>query len=281
MGKHWNTGLESQQGVAHHSSALTAGFTRYAIATAVAEGRVRRLRRGWIGTATLGPDLERAVSEGGRLTCVSAARAHGLWTPTAGRPGPLHLRVDPRSGRHDERGLVLHWSVGPSPVARHELVDPVMNVLETVSRCLSFREALTVWESAIRRTELTPEVLRRVPWRTEAARSLAATASALSDSGIETLMVQGLRPFGLRVRQQVVVDEYPVDLLVGDTLIVQVDGTHHLEQRQRRRDIRADGRLVLRGYTVLRFDYQQILFDWPYVERTILAAVAQGLHRRT
>ena len=83
------------------------------------------------------------------------------------------------------------------------------------------------------------------------------------------------------MRQQVVVDEYPVDLLVGDTLIVQVDGTHHLEQRQRRRDIRADGRLVLRGYTVLRFDYQQILFDWPYVERTILAAVAQGLHRRT
>ena len=32
------------------------------------------------------------------------------------------------------------------------------------------------------------------------------------------------------------------------------------------------------GYTVLRFDYVQIMFEWPFVEGTILAAMAQGLH---
>ncbi|HEX5858235.1 MAG TPA: DUF559 domain-containing protein [Microbacterium sp.] len=271
--------LAAQEGTAHHSRALAAGFTRYAIDTAVSAGRIRRLPRGWIAARGVRPEIERAIAEGGRLTCVSAAKAHGLWTP----PHPdsaLHLRVDPRSGRHDKRDLVLHWSVGPSPVGRYQLLDPVINVLEAVSRCLAFREALTVWESAVRRTELTPELLGRVPWRPESARRLAATASTLSDSGIETLVVDGLRPFGLRVRQQVIVDEYPVDLLVGERLVVQVDGAHHLEQRQRRRDIRGDARLALRGYTVLRFDYQQILFDWPHVERTILGAVTQGLHRR-
>ncbi|HEX5727911.1 MAG TPA: hypothetical protein VFX99_00635, partial [Microbacterium sp.] len=47
----------------------------------------------------------------------------------------------------------------------------------------------------------------------------------------------------------------------------------------RRRDIRADARLTLRGYTVLRFDFQQVYFDWDYVEATVLAAVAQGRPR--
>ncbi|PPL15982.1 DNA/RNA helicase, partial [Microterricola pindariensis] len=46
----------------------------------------------------------------------------------------------------------------------------------------------------------------------------------------------------------------------------------------RGRDIAADRRLVLRGYTVLRFDYKQILFDWPTVEAQILAAMARGAH---
>ena len=35
---------------------------------------------------------------------------------------------------------------------------------------------------------------------------------------------------------------------------------------------------MLFGYTVLRFDYQQIMFDWPHVESSIMGAVAQVLH---
>jgi very-short-patch-repair endonuclease len=37
---------------------------------------------------------------------------------------------------------------------------------------------------------------------------------------------------------------------------------------------------VTRGYVVLRFDYHQILFEWPHVLETILTAIAQGAHRR-
>ena len=43
-------------------------------------------------------------------------------------------------------------------------------------------------------------------------------------------------------------------------------------------DIAHDRRLALLGYTVLRYDYRQILFDWPRVEAEILQAMAQGLH---
>ena len=103
-------------------------------------------------------------------------------------------------------------------------------------------------------------------------------ASLLSDSGLETLFIARLRGLPLRVRQQVRIDGHPVDALIGERLVVQLDGFAHHRADERRRDLRADARLALRGYTVLRFDYQQVLFDWPFVEGAVLTAVAQGLH---
>ncbi|HKT56027.1 MAG TPA: DUF559 domain-containing protein, partial [Microbacterium sp.] len=81
------------------------------------------------------------------------------------------------------------------------------------------------------------------------------------------------------IRQQVRIDGRPVDALIGDALIAQLDGFAFHQAADRRRDIRADARLVLRGYTVLRFDYQQVFFDPGYVVETIQLAIAQQLHR--
>ena len=88
-----------------------------------------------------------------------------------------------------------------------------------------------------------------------------------------------LRRWGLRVRQQVWIGGRPVDALVGDRLVVQLDGYEfHSTSAQRTRDIAHDAELRLRGYTVLRFGYAQVVHDWPTVERTILHAVAAGIH---
>jgi very-short-patch-repair endonuclease len=122
--------------------------------------------------------------------------------------------------------------------------------------------------------------LQRVDWRSTRAAELAAVASSLSDSGLETTFLDGLRPFGLRIRQQVRLEGHPVDLLVGDRLVIQIDGfAFHSGPGDRRRDIAHDAALVLHGYTVLRFDYFQILFDWDAVLASVLDAVSQGLHR--
>ncbi|WP_251444597.1 DUF559 domain-containing protein [Microbacterium sp. USTB-Y] len=88
-----------------------------------------------------------------------------------------------------------------------------------------------------------------------------------------------MRQIGVRVRQQVWIDGHPVDILIGDRLIVQLDGfEHHRTAADRRRDIRADARLAVRGYTVLRFDYAQVLFEKAFVQESVRAAMAQGLH---
>ncbi len=52
----------------------------------------------------------------------------------------------------------------------------------------------------------------------------------------------------------------------------QIDGFEHRSKpSDRRRDMRADARLALRGYTVLRFDYQQVLLDSNHVIATAAA----------
>ena len=103
--------------------------------------------------------------------------------------------------------------------------------------------------------------------------------TGLSDSGLETIFVVRLEPWGLRLRQQFVIAGRPVDLLIGERLVVQIDGfAFHSTPAQRGRDVAHDAELRLRGYTVLRFTYAQVVHDWPAVERTIARAVAAGAH---
>ncbi|NUT58055.1 MAG: DUF559 domain-containing protein [Agromyces sp.] len=88
-----------------------------------------------------------------------------------------------------------------------------------------------------------------------------------------------LRRIGIPVRQQVAILGHLVDGLIGDRLVYQIDGfAHHRTAAQRRQDIAHDRRLALAGFTVLRFDYAQIMFDWPAVELEIRTAMAQRLH---
>ena len=92
-------------------------------------------------------------------------------------------------------------------------------------------------------------------------------------------MVTPLRRWGVRVRQQVVLAGRPVDVLVGDRLVLQIDGyEHHSSSAQRAKDIAHDAELRLRGYTVFRLSYSQVVHDWPAVERRIKRALAAGLH---
>ncbi|WP_228479238.1 DUF559 domain-containing protein [Microbacterium atlanticum] len=69
-----------------------------------------------------------------------------------------------------------------------------------------------------------------------------------------------------------------MDHLIGERLVVQIDGGHHVDS-QRESDIAHDALLRLRGYTVFRFGYHQLLSEWPFVQSVIMQAVAQGLHR--
>ncbi|GAA3206385.1 hypothetical protein GCM10017690_13320 [Microbacterium terregens] len=245
--------------------------------TAVQSGTLRRVRRCWLVSPDCDARRVAAAAVGGRVSCVTAASLWGLWTPS--HEG-IHVAVAPAASRFDAAGIRVHWSVGPVPVVRTSAQEPAINMLFHVARCLPRAEALAVWESALKRRLVDAAVLTRVRWRSARARELADVATVLADSGVESIFADLMRRVGVPLQQQVWIDGHPLDGLIGRHLALQLDGfAHHSSAKDRRRDLRADARLVLPGYTVLRFDYQQVLFDKHHVTEAVLTAIAQGLHR--
>ncbi|TYL54379.1 DUF559 domain-containing protein [Agromyces mariniharenae] len=266
----------ARSGVVHQHDAIRAGFTRYAVRRGLERGQLRRIRGPWLATADASPSLVRAARIGGRLACVSATRHHGLWTLD---DATIHVAVPPHSSRHQADGAVLHWSEGPMATHPYELVEPVVNALMHVADCRPFDEAVAVWESALNSRRVSAGMLARLPMRSAAARLVRSTSTTLSDSGIESIPVVRLARIGIVARQQVVLDGHPVDLLIGERLVVQIDGFEsHRRAVQRERDLAQDRRLRLLGFTVFRYGYRQVLTEWDTVESEIRLAVAQGLH---
>jgi very-short-patch-repair endonuclease len=272
--------LSARDGVARRDRILHAGFPVAVLRTFVRVGHARMIRRAWVALDVARADLVTAAEAGGRVSCVSLARARGWWMPD-GVDANLHLHLLPGSGSArmpDDWPGVLHWTKPIVPSGR-ELTATVEDALAQIAVCLPFDMALVLWESAARKESLAGEALRSVRWTSAVARELAEAVTGLSDSGLETLVVVPLRRWGVRVRQQVVLAGRRVDVLVGDRLVLQIDGyEHHSSSAQRAKDIAHDAELRLRGYTVLRISYAQIVHDWPAVERRIRRALAAGLH---
>jgi len=269
--------LRRQGGAAHTRTARAAGFTPHAMVTAVQHGKVERVRRSWLIHPDCAPHRRAAAARGGRLTCVSAAAERGLWVPAIDEP---HIWLPSTASRVDAAGVRLHRATGPVALSRFEPDEHIFNVLFHVASCLSPADALAVWESALRRRVVDAEVLARVVWHSPRAARIAGFASALSDSGLESHFRALMTGAAIALRQQVWIDGHPVDGLIGERLVVQLDGfAFHSAPADRRRDLDQDARLVLRGYTVLRFDYVQVLFEPEAVIDRIRTAMAQGLHR--
>ena len=273
--------LRAGEGIAHRDDASRAGFSPYALRAFVRDGGARLIRRAWLVLPSAPPELVTAARAGGRVSCTTLARRRGWWMPPA-VDDAIHLHLRPGSGSArlpPDWGGVLHWTRPVVPVPVPALLGSIEDALAHIALCADFETALVLWESASRIEGLSPDYLRRVRWTTPAARRVAEAVVGLSDSGLETLVVIPLRRWGLSVRQQVKIAGRFVDLLVGERLVVQTDGFEfHSSSAQRGRDIQHDTELRLRGYTVLRFSYAQIVHDWPRVEATIRRAVAAGLH---
>ncbi|MHA3724136.1 endonuclease domain-containing protein [Leucobacter sp. HY1910] len=86
-----------------------------------------------------------------------------------------------------------------------------------------------------------------------------------------------MRWLQLPIRPQAWLHGHRVDFLIGDRLVVQIDGKQH-EKAQRVSDRAHDAELMKRGYFVIRVGYAEVVYDWSTVETVILDAVARKLH---
>lgn len=263
-----------RSGVARVSSLQREGHSRHYLRLAVQRGALRRVARDWVAVPDADAELVSAAGDGVVLTCVTQARRAGLWVLTEDR---MHVAVSPHARGGRAQAMAVHWAEPLVPRHPDTLADPIENVLALVSACQPHDAALAIWESALRKGLVDRARLQQMPLPS-AARQLLIEANPYADSGLETIFSTRLRWLGLRILSQIWIHGHHVDFLIGDRLVVQIDGGHHVGN-QRSSDIAHDAELRLRGYSVFRFGYQQVMADWPFVQSIIMQAVAQGLHR--
>ncbi len=262
-------------GVARVRTLQSRRVSRHDIGLALGVGLLQRVRRGWVAEPSADRMLVDAARYGAVLSCVTQAGRLGLWVHDE-MPG-LHWGVTPGSSGGQPAEVHVHWAKPLIPRHPDALEDPIENVLALVADCAPHEQALATWESALNKGLVRREVLERLPLKS-VARDLLLEAIPFADSGLETYLRTRLAWMGLPLTFQTWIAGHRVDLLIGDRLVLQVDGATHTGA-QRSEDIRHDAELRLMGYHVIRVGYRQVMDQWHMIQDLIMRAVAQGLHR--
>lgn len=250
-------------GVAERHALVGRYKTRpVALARAVTEGRILRVRRGCYALPGADPVRVAQIAWRALPTCITAARA--LELPVMTEDQRLHLqtvRERSFSGRNlrPPSNIRMHY-VNSTP----ERLLTVAEVLDSVGHCLPQEQHLVLVDAALNRrmlllgdiTGFSTTSKRRAEW-------LARHADPRTESGIETLLRLAMRRAGLRVESQAVIEGVGrVDFLVEGRVIVEADGRNfHSDPVSFASDRRRDRAAVALGLPVLRFTYAEIVGD--------------------
>ena len=250
------------------------GWSRARVDRAVASGTLVRLRRGIYADADTCAPRRVAAQHGGALACVTAARHRGLWVLDDDRMPHVWMRPGQRTYDHS-CDCTEHWdAAGPGDDRRE---PSLARILRQILTCRGGEAFFVALESARRQDLLDGDDMR---WLSRNVNQEGRDALALSrddaDSGLESMLRWRLRELGLRVQTQVrIAGVGVVDALIGDRLIIEVDGRdNHDGPPLRHKDLVRDANAAMWGHVTLRFDYALIVHDWDMVERAILGALA-------
>lgn len=249
---------------------------------ALAEGPIKRVARGMYALPLDVSALTVARAHGGVLSHESAAEHHGLDVVTT--PLKPHVTVRRTQRRRNTKlACTLHWADVPE---LDGATTPVRTVLDC-ARTLPFCEALAVVDSALRKGVVTRDELlaaaiaARGPGRARGIR-LVEAGDARAASVLESVLRARALETGWRgfVPQFVIADDdffARVDL-AGPVLrlILEADSfAYHASRDALRRDCRRYTNLAMRGWTLLRFSWEDVILDAGWVGE-VLTAVRSG-----
>ena len=223
---------------------------------------------------------------GGLSACVSAARLHGVWTVAPRKthvwlrseasrlrsPGPGRRRLT-RSSRD---ACTLHWRPLLDPDGATGECVSVIDAIAQMALCCPLPFVVAAIDSALNLRLVTMlevnDMCARLPVR---ARGIRDRVDGRCESGIETFVRLMMVDHHIRFEPQVTFAGIgDVDFVVEGCVVIEVDGHEwHDSPDAQARDYGRDIRLAALGYTVLRFDYQQVMFEPDLV----LAAITSAL----
>lgn len=263
---------------------LGANCSARDIRQAVDAGAIVRIARGRYALPGADDALVAAVRVGGVVSRLSAAQAWG-WPVKTPPPRPqVTIRRGSRSQASDREGVDVAWAdLPPSAVRSGRITSPVQTVLDC-SRTLPFDEALCVADSALRSGTVRPAelvVAAESSPRTGRAAALhvAHHADARAANPFEScLRAVAITVPGLTVTPQLTIPRVGrVDLAdVALRIVIEGDSFEfHSHPADFRRDIRRYTALVREGWRVLRFCWEDAMYQQGYVAAVLGDLVRQ------
>ncbi len=188
----------------------------------------------------------------------------------------LHVRVGTDSRVRTIPGMKVHRRGAAPTVAVESPIDALGQML----RCASDLEVIVAADSALNLKLTTPRELERAFANSRRARRILSRVDARAESGIESIVRVRLRARGVRLRTQVQIRGVGrVDLLIGDRLVVELDGRQwHDRASTFESDRKRDAGLVVRGYLVMRLSYNRVMAEWDAVEQELLSLIRRDRH---
>lgn len=258
---------------------LRALVSARTVRKALATGEIRRVAKGVYALPEAPAALTAARSQGGVVSHLSAAQHWGLGVISP--PTSPHVTLPPgRVRRHTGLPCILHWASVPS---LDDVTTPLRTVLDCI-RTLPLAEALAVADSALRtgcvdQDELIDAAKRlRGPHRRrvlQVAQLADGRSESVLESALRALLVErGIEGF---VPQVLVQDsEFSARLDLGNPellLGLEADGfAFHGTRRALVKDCRRQVNLTIRGWRILRFSWEDIMYDPDWVVDTIVRA---------
>lgn len=268
-----DTFLRRRGGAARTAALAKAGYSRTRLAKALEANQITRIRRGVYSLPDEEGVLGLALRHNARLTCLSAAPIYGLWAlrdAELAHLSPGHKKTIPGTLTH---GRLLHPVHPLLPVAG--LADVLIHALH----CLPEIEALVMVQSPVQQGDVTLDFLRRKLPGNRNARAKAVLDHVIprADSLLEVLANYHFRRAGLHVRRHVQVPGVgEVDFLIEECLVVETDGTTHLEPKQVKKDRARNNATVIGGLLCLRFGYADVVHQPERMVAQVLAVLEQG-----
>ena len=278
------TELTRRGGVAGHAE-LVAATSRRTLQRAVDEGHVVRIAHGRYAfpSATAGRQAAHRLS--GVASHLSAAAHWGWATKTPPDQPWVSVRRNRTVSAADQKSVHVSWRrLDPRDVVDGWVTGPLRTVLDCAA-VSPFDEALAVADSALRAGDVTRAELRRAPdhWPARGrarVRRVATHASADAANPFESVLrAICLDVPGLTVTPQVEIagDGFFARVDLADAalrIVVEADSFEFHGGRERlRHDCWRYDELVCRGWLVLRFAWEQVMFAPEWVREILVQAV--------
>jgi very-short-patch-repair endonuclease len=264
---------------------LRAVVSGRSIRKALLAGHIRRTAKGVYAVPKAPAALAAARSYGGVVSHLSAAQHWGI--KVLNEPVRPHITLPPgRARRVTQEKCVLHWAHVP---ALDDVTTPVRTVLDCI-RASSLKEALAVADSALHQEIVDPDELfeaaaqLRGPHRRRIQRVVALAdgrAESVLESALRAILIEaGIEGFEPQVAVRDKSFSARLDLGHRAALIgLEADGfEHHSTRSQLVKDCRRGVNLATRGWTVLRFSWEDVMYEKDWVIAAVTAMTGAAPH---